>query len=159
MSQLAAGAVANATASRGRNTDRMGRDWAVVLAEVPLFSNLSRRHLKHVTSLGRARRYAPGTSIVRAGDAGSTFFVLIDGTVRVIPASGRARRLRAGDFFGEMALFDEAPRSATIVAEDEVLTMTISRTAFSKLLKHEPSLSYELLRTLAARLRSAEKSV
>jgi CRP/FNR family transcriptional regulator, cyclic AMP receptor protein len=159
MSQLAAGAVANATASRGRNTDQMGRDWAVVLAEVPLFSNLSRRHLKHVTSLGRARRYAAGTSIVRAGDAGSTFYVLIDGTVRVIPASGRARRLRAGDFFGEMALFDEAPRSATIVAEDEVLTMTISRTAFSKLLKHEPSLSYELLRTLAARLRSAEKSV
>jgi CRP-like cAMP-binding protein len=137
----------------------MGRDWAVVLADVPLFKNVSRRHLKHIASLGRARRYAPGTSILRAGDSATAFFVLIDGTVRVIPPSGRARRLRAGEFFGEMALFDEAPRSATIVAEDEVLTMTISRTAFSKLLKHEPSLSYELLRTLAARLRAAEKSV
>jgi CRP/FNR family transcriptional regulator len=79
--------------------------------------------------------------------------------VRVVPASGRARRLRAGDFFGEMALFDEAPRSATVVAEDEVLTMAISRSAFSKLLKHEPSLSRELLRAMAARLRAAEKSV
>jgi CRP/FNR family cyclic AMP-dependent transcriptional regulator len=159
MSQLAAGAVANATASGGRNTDRMGRDWAVVLADVPLFRNVSRRHLRHIASLGRTRRYAPGTSILRAGDAATAFFVLIDGTVRVIPASGRARRLRAGEFFGEMALFDEAPRSATIVAEDEVLTVTISRRAFSKLLKQEPSLSYELLRTLAQRLRVAEKSV
>jgi CRP/FNR family transcriptional regulator len=96
---------------------------------------------------------------VSAGGAGSTFFVLIDGTVRVIPTSGRARRLRAGDFFGEMALFDDSPRSATVVAEDEVLTMAISHRAFSKLLKQEPSLSRELLRTLAARLRAAEKSV
>lgn len=159
MSQLAAGAVANATASRGGNTDRMGRDWAVVLADVPLFANVSRRHLKHIASLGRARRYAPGTSILRAGDAATAFFVLIDGTVRVVPASGRARRLRAGDFFGEMALFDDAPRSATVVAEDEVLTMTISHKAFSKLLKQEPSLSRELLRALAARLRAAEKSL
>jgi CRP/FNR family transcriptional regulator len=159
MSQLAAGAVASATASGRRGTDRMGRDWAVVLAEVPLFGNVSRRHLRHIASLGRARRYSAGTSIVRAGDPGSTFYVLIDGTVRVVPASGRARRLRAGDFFGEMALFDEAPRSATVVAEDEVLTMAISRSAFSKLLKHEPSLSRELLRAMAARLRAAEKSV
>jgi CRP/FNR family transcriptional regulator, cyclic AMP receptor protein len=159
MSQLAAGAVATATGARGRNTDRMGRDWAVVLAEVPLFSNLSRRHLRHVASLARARRYGSGTSIVRAGDPGSTFYVLIDGTVRVVPASGRARRLRAGDFFGEMALFDESPRSATVVAEGEVLTMAISHRAFSKLLKQEPALTKELLRALAARLRAAEKSV
>lgn len=159
MSQLAAGAVASATASHGRNSDRMGRDWAVVLADVPLFADVSRRHLRHIASLARARRYAPGTSILRAGDSATAFFVLIDGTVRVVPASGRAKRLRAGDFFGEMALFDESPRSATVVAEDEVLTMTISHRAFSKLLKQEPSLSRALLRTLAARLRAAEKSV
>jgi CRP/FNR family transcriptional regulator, cyclic AMP receptor protein len=84
--------------------------------------------------------------------------VLIDGAVRVIPPTGRPRRLRAGDFFGEMALLDESPRSASVVADGEVLTMTISRSAFSKLLKHEPSLCHELLRTLAARLRAAEKS-
>lgn len=158
MSPLAAGATAATAVSGARNTDRMGRDWAVVLAELPLFSNLSRRHLRHIASLARARRYAPGTSIIRAGDPGSTFYVLIDGTVRVVPASGRARRLRAGEFFGEMALFDDSPRSATVVAEGEVLTMAISHRAFSKLLKHEPALSKELLRALAARLRAAEKS-
>jgi CRP-like cAMP-binding protein len=137
----------------------MDRDWTALLAEVPLFRNLSRRHLKHVASVARLRRYAPGASIVRAGDPGSSFYVVIDGVVRVVPPTGRPRRLGAGDVFGEMALLDESPRSASVVADGEVLTMTISRSAFSKLLKHDPSLAHELLRTLAARLRAAEKSV
>jgi CRP/FNR family transcriptional regulator, cyclic AMP receptor protein len=159
MSQLAAGAAARAALSSRRDSDRMGTDWAVVLEEVPIFRNLSRRHLKHVASLAHKRRYGHGTSIVRAGDSGSAFYVLLDGAVRVIPPTGRPRKLKAGDFFGEMALLDDSPRSANVVADGEVLTMTISRSAFSKLLKHEPALAYELLRTLAGRLRAAEKSV
>ncbi len=137
----------------------MGRDWVAVLEEVPLFRDLSARHIKHVASLARQRRFAPLTSIVRAGDAGSAFYVLLDGAVRVVPPTGRPRRLRAGDFFGEMALLDDSPRSASVVAESEVLTMAITRSAFSKLLKHEPTVARELLRTLAVRLRDAEKSV
>ena len=159
MSGFAAGTTARAALSRGGENARMGKDWTVVLEEVPLFRNLSRRHLKHVASLARKRRYAPGTSIVRAGDAGTAFFVLLDGTVRVVPTTGRPRKLKTGDFFGEMALLDDSPRSASVVADGEVLTMTISRSAFTKLLKHEPAVAYELLRTLAARLRAAEKSV
>lgn len=159
MSGFAARTSARAALSGGGESDRMGKDWTVVLEEVPLFRNLSRRHLKHVASLARKRRYAPGTSIVRAGDAGTAFFVLLDGAARVVPPSGRPKRLKTGDFFGEMALLDDAPRSASVVADGEVLTMTISRSAFSKLLKHEPAVTYELLRTLAGRLRTAEKSV
>src|SRR5579884_344606 len=159
MSQLAAGSAARAALAQPRETEGRATDWTDVLAEVPLFRDLSRRHLKHVASVARMRRYGPGTSIVRAGDPGSGFYVLIDGAVRVVPPSGRPRRLGAGEFFGEMALLDESPRSASVVADGEVLTMTISRSAFSKLLKHEPSLAHELLRTLAARLRAAEKSV
>jgi CRP/FNR family transcriptional regulator len=57
-----------------------------------------------------------------------------------------------------MALFDDSPRSADVVADGEVLVMTISRNSFAKLLRSEPALSQELLRTLAARLRAAERS-
>jgi CRP-like cAMP-binding protein len=157
MSQLAAGAAARAAVGKpGRN--RMGRDWIPVLAEVPLFTNLSRRHLKRVSSLARTRRFHSGSSIVRSGDPGSTFYVLLDGTARVVTPKGRPRRLKAGDFFGEMALFDDSPRSADVLAEDEVLTMTINCSAFRKLVRSEPALAVELLRTLAARLRAAEKS-
>lgn len=158
MSQIAAGPAARAAISLPRETRRSGEEWIPALAEVPLFRGLSRRHLKRVASLARLRRYGPGTSIVRAGDAGTAFFVLIDGTARVVPPKGRARRLGAGGFFGEMALLDDAPRSADVVAEGEVLVMTISRSAFGKLLKSESALAPELLRTLAARLRAAEKT-
>ncbi len=159
MSQLGAGAAARAAISLSGDGGHSADDWVPTLADVPLFRNLSRRHLKRVASLARMRRYGPGTSIVRAGDAGSAFFVLLDGTARVVTSKGRARRLGSGDFFGEMALLDDSPRSADVVADGEVLTMTISRSAFGKLLRSEPALSHELLRTLAARLRAAEKTV
>jgi CRP-like cAMP-binding protein len=159
MSQLGAGIAARAALSRPRASGQTPGDWVPVLAEVPLFQGVSRRHLKRVASLARLRRYGPGTSIVRAGDSGTAFFVLIDGAARVVPPKGRARRLGAGDFFGEMALLDDSPRSADVVADGEVLVMTISRSPFGKLLKSEPALAHELLRTLAARLRAAEKTV
>lgn len=158
MSQLAAGAAARAAVPAHRDQRGVGRDWIPVLAEVPLFTGLSRRHLKRVASLGRMRRFPPGTSIVRKGDSGSSFFVLLDGEARVVVPKGRARRLRSGDFFGEMALLDESPRSADVVADGEVLVLTISRSSFGKLLRSEPALAQELLRTLAARLRAAERS-
>jgi CRP/FNR family transcriptional regulator, cyclic AMP receptor protein len=158
MSQLAADAAARAAMSVGRDPKGMGRDWIPVLADVPLFASLSRRQLKRVASLARTRRFASGTPIVRKGDPGSAFFVLLDGEARVIASRGRVRRLRAGDFFGEMALLDDSPRSAHVVADGEVLAMTISRSAFCKLLRSEPAIAVELLRTLASRLRAAERS-
>jgi len=137
----------------------MGSDWVPVLAEVPLFASLSRRHLKRVAKLARTRRFASGTPIVRRGEAGAAFFVLLDGAARVLLPKGRPVRLRSGDFFGEMALLDDSPRSADVIADGEVLVMTISRSAFGKLLRSEPAIANELLRTLAARLRAAEKTV
>jgi CRP/FNR family cyclic AMP-dependent transcriptional regulator len=158
MSQLAAGPAARAALSARRETDRMGQDWVPALAQAPLFQGLSRRHLRRIASLGKTRRFAPGSSIVRAGGAGSSFYVLLDGAARVVPATGRPRPLQAGDSFGEMALLDDSPRSADVVAVDEVLTMTISRSAFGKLLRTEPAIANALLRTLAARLRAVEHS-
>jgi len=159
MSQVAAGAAASAAISLGGETRGMGTDWVPILAEVPLFRNLSRRHVKRVASLARTRRFPAGAPIVRAGDAGSAFYVLLDGAARVDTPKGRPTRLRAGDFFGEMALLDDSPRSADVIADGDVLTMTISRSAFGKLLRKEPALAHELLRALAARLRAAEKTV
>lgn len=159
MSEIAAGAAARAAISLPHEIRGIGTDWVPVLAEVPLFRNLSRRHIKRVASLARMRRFASGAPIVRAGEPGSALFVLLDGAARVVTPKGRSKRLRAGDFFGEMALLDDSPRSADVVADGDVLTMTISRSAFGKLLRSEPAVAHELLRTLAARLRAAESSV
>jgi CRP-like cAMP-binding protein len=136
----------------------MGRDWLPVLAEVSLFKELSRRHLRRIAALARTKRYSAGTRIVRAGDPGNAFYVIVDGSARVLPPTGRSKPLRAGDWFGEMALLDGAPRSADVSATDDVLVLWIGTAGFRKLLRSEPQLSEALLRTLAARLRDAERS-
>ena len=158
MSQLAAASAASAAIGVPHDSGRVGHDWLATLEEVPLFEGLSKRHLRRIAKLARVRRFASGSAMVRAGEAGTAFFVLLDGTARVVPPSGRARRLGAGEFFGEMALLDGAPRSAGVVAEGEVLTLTIGRSSFRKLLRKEPALAEALLRTLAARLRAVERS-
>jgi CPA1 family monovalent cation:H+ antiporter len=94
--------------------------------------------------------------MVRVGDAGRTFYVLLDGNAKVNRPGRRSVRLGAGAFFGEMALLDDSPRSADVVAAGDVLALTIDRPGFTKLLRSEPGLSQALLRTLAARLRAAE---
>ena len=158
MSQLGARSAAEAILTVP--SDRYStHDWLGTLEEVPLFEGLPKRHLRRVAKLARLRRFAPGSTLVRAGDAGKSFFVLLDGHAKVVRSNGRPRRLGIGDYFGEMALLDSAPRSADVVAEGEVLALTIDRSGFTKLLGAEPTLAQALLRTLAARLRAAETSI
>jgi CRP/FNR family transcriptional regulator, cyclic AMP receptor protein len=135
---------------------RVGDDWLDTLAEVPLFEGLSKRHLRRIAKLARIRRFAPGTVLVRAGDPARSFYVLLDGNARVVRDGRRPLRIGMGSFFGEMALIDDSPRSADVVAEGEVIALTIGRSGFVKLLRAEPALSQALLRTLAARVRAAE---
>jgi CRP/FNR family transcriptional regulator, cyclic AMP receptor protein len=127
-------------------------DWAAVLADVPLFAALSHRHLRRIARLAAPVRHRRHSRIVREGERGDAFYVLIDGEASVI---GRGRRihLRPGDFFGEMALLDGAPRSATIEAETDVLVMRIGRAPFAKMLESEPKIALAILRELAGRLR------
>jgi CRP-like cAMP-binding protein len=135
---------------------RVGDDWLETLAEVPLFEGLSKRHLRRIAKLARIRRFAPGAVLVRAGDPAQSFYVLLDGNARVVRDGRRPLRIGMGSFFGEMALIDDSPRSADVVAEGEVIALTIGRSGFVKLLRAEPALSQALLRTLAARVRAAE---
>ena len=159
MSQLAAGPTARAVLSVPSDPDRVGHDWLGTLGDVPLFAGLSKRHLRRVAKLARIRRFAPGSPMVRAGDAGRSFYVLLDGSAKVVRSGARSRRLGIGDYFGEMALIDDAPRSADVVADEEVLALTIDRAGFTKLLRAEPALAQALLRMLAGRLRAAEASI
>jgi CRP-like cAMP-binding protein len=126
---------------------------------VPLFHGLPKRHLRRIAKLARVRRFTPGSAIVRADDPARSFYVLLEGNARVVRAGRRSRRLGPGDYFGEMALLDDAPRSADVVADSDLLTLTIERPSFLKLLRADPLIAHALLRTLAARLREAESSV
>ena len=84
-----------------RRPDRVGDDWLPVLKTLPLFAGMSARHLRRIPA--RAKRFGPGETIVRAGDPGNAFYVVLDGEVRVDLPGGRFVALGAGDYFGEMA--------------------------------------------------------
>jgi CRP-like cAMP-binding protein len=139
-------------------SDAMGRGWADVLGEIPLFAGLSKRQLNKIAGLAKTRRYARFTPIVRAGDRADNFYVILDGSVLVKPPGKRSVRLKAGDSFGEMALLDGAPRTATVEAQTEVLAMLLGRSAFLKMVEADPKIALTLMRTLAERLRASEHS-
>src|SRR5262245_4509542 len=149
--------VTNASKPRTAHTRRVGHTWrSYDLVEIPLFAGLGRRHLNKVAALARIRRLQKGATIVAAGEPGDALYVVLDGEVSVerrgLPAITRG----AGSFFGEMALLDGGPRSATVVARGSVVCLTISRSGFQKLLRREPAMSAALLRELASRLRATE---
>src|SRR5262249_61900792 len=120
---------------RREDTASDARGWSEVLADVPLFAGLSRRHRNKVAALGRIRRFHDGTPIVRAGEPGDTFFVLLDGEVSVRRRGLPELSLGIGSVFGELALLGGGTRSATVVAEGpDVVCLTITQSRFLKLL-------------------------
>lgn len=149
---------AETTTSEVRDSAGMDRDWIPVLQSVPLFTELSPRQLRRVASVARVRRFPAGAAVVRMGDHGNAFYVILEGSAFVVRPTGRPLKLCAGDFFGEMALLEDAPRSADVIAADDMQAMTIGRSAFAKLLRSETQLTHAILRTLAGRLRAAQGS-
>jgi CRP-like cAMP-binding protein len=133
----------------------MGREAVGMLAEVPLLATLSRRHLGRIAKVATTKRYGPGSALVRAGGPANAFYVILDGRVRVETPHG-AIELQGGDFFGEMALIDGEPRSATVTAVGEVYALAVPRAKFLKLLAAEPKIALAIMATLTRRLRDVQ---
>ncbi len=134
-----------------------------LLRDVPLFSALSRPQLSRIAELAQEVTYGPGRMIVRDGSPGLAFYVITGGRAKVIKgkiasASGEAV-LGPGDFFGELALLDGGPRSASVVADGPITTIRIERAPFRNLLKDEPDIALKLLEGMAGRMRAMMRSL
>jgi CRP/FNR family transcriptional regulator, cyclic AMP receptor protein len=136
--------------------DTDARTWSNVLAEVPLFANLSGRHLNKVARAGRIRRIESGTTIVRAGESGDSLYVILDGEVSIRRRGLRSLSVGTGSFFGELALLDGGPRTATVVAGEPVVVFTLTQSRFLKLLNDESAIAVAVLKELARRLRAVQ---
>ena len=132
-------------------------DWAPVLAQLPLFARVSKRHLRRVAALAEIREFESGDTIVEKGDAPDGFYLILGGRAKVV-ARAQPRPLKTGDYFGEMALLDGEPRSATVVAVGNLQTMRLPRRPFMRLLQPEPSIAIAILAELGSRVRRLEKS-
>ncbi len=132
-------------------------DWAVrALSGVPLFTGMSRRHLRRVVKLVQVREYGKGVRVVRLGSRGDAFHIVLDGKALVEAPNGDELVLTPGDCFGELALFDGAPRAATVIAGEGLMTGQIGRADFRRLLREEPTVAVALLPGLVGVVRSLE---
>ena len=128
-----------------------------LLGRVPLFESLSRANLARIADLAEEVAYNAGRVIVKRGDPGKAFYVIVEGTAkvvkgRIVTAKAEAE-LGAGQFFGELALLDGLPRVATVVAATPLRTIRLERSAFRRLLKEEPDLSLKILESMSRRMR------
>jgi CRP-like cAMP-binding protein len=137
----------------------MARGGPDALSDVPLFAGLSRRHLRHVAGLTEEERFDEGFKLAEEGQPGETFYVVLEGEAKVIRGGRKIARLLPGDFFGEIALIDGGPRTASVVAETPIATLSITRKRFRKMLEEDPQIVVKMLEELAKRLRNNQRSL
>src|SRR5262245_61009776 len=104
------------------------------LSRVPLFASCTPEQLDRLAELGDAIAVPDGHAVVSEGDVGESFFVLTSGSVHIERGGREVARLVAGDYFGELALFDPAPRNATVRAVGPIALVAMSREAFVRAL-------------------------
>jgi CRP/FNR family transcriptional regulator, cyclic AMP receptor protein len=119
---------------------------------VPLFSELGKRELNEVASIADEIDLREGKELTVEGQPGREFFVIIEGDAVVRRGDREINRLGAGDFFGEIALVDDRPRTATVVAESPLRALVVTDRAFRTLLDRSPEIESKVMSARAARL-------
>ena len=112
-----------------------------LIKRVPLFADCSRGELEQIAQLADEIDLAEGKELTRLGESGREFFVLLEGEADVTKDGQSINTLRAGDFFGEIALVEDTPRTATVTATTPVRVLVITDRAFKRLLDEQPSFS------------------
>jgi CRP/FNR family cyclic AMP-dependent transcriptional regulator len=138
---------------------RSQTDLVNVLKTIPLFASCSQTELRRIAAIVKEVEFDAGQTICREGDTGVGLHVVLEGETGVQIGGRTRRKLGAGAFFGEIALLDGGPRSATVVAETPVRTLSIPSWSFKTMLKAQPNLSLKMLEETCRRLRTANLSI
>jgi CRP-like cAMP-binding protein len=135
-----------------------------LLRTVPLFSELSDADITSLGRLASRRRYPKDTVVFFENEEGDFFFMIVEGRIKVTILGDDGREiilsmLGPGDFFGEMALLDNEPRSATAIAVEESELLSLHRTDFQGTIGDNPAISAALIKVLSTRLRRANHQI
>jgi len=126
------------------------------LQRVPLFAELDESELVQVARLFKERRFPEGETVVREGSGGAAFFLIESGEAAVSVGGESRPALRQGDYFGEIALIDEGPRSATITATSDLVCFGLTFWDFRPLVQGSGPIGWKLLQALVTKLRAEE---
>ena len=137
-------------------------DKILFLRRSSLFAEMSLEQIRILTSHLEEQHFLPGEVIMYEGEFSQELYILVSGRVRIVkdykgPHEQTLVLLTQGDFFGEMAIFENAPRSATIVAEEETELLMLSGEKFKQTIYQKPEMAFEIFRELSARLRRREE--
>ncbi|MFP5343805.1 MAG: cyclic nucleotide-binding domain-containing protein [Candidatus Limnocylindria bacterium] len=124
------------------------------LRATPLFQGMTDRSIEAVERLARPLSFAAGEALVRQGDPGDTFLIVVAGSATVTVDGATVRTLGPGDFLGEISLLDGGPRTATVVADGPVEALAIDRDGFTSLMDSSPVLRLDVVTALTQRLRA-----
>ena len=123
-----------------------------LIKRAPLFWNCSKRELEQIAQLADEIDLRDGKEMTREGDRGREFFVLLEGEADVVKDGRTINHLSGGDFFGEIALVADTPRTATVKASSPVRALVITDRSFRRLMQDQPEIQGKVLAALAARL-------
>ena len=126
-----------------------------LIKRVPLFADCSRGELEQIAQLADEVDLDEGKELTRLGESGREFFVLLEGEADVSQDGQSINTLRAGDFFGEIALVEDTPRTATVIATTPVRVLVITDRAFRQLLENQHEIQRKVLVALAERVKPA----
>ncbi len=138
------------------------------LSQVYLFRELTPSEIDTLLSISQEKRAQKDDVIFKEGATGDAFYFIVSGSIRIstmVPGVGEEALtiLREGEYFGEMALIDDAPRSASAIANENTILLLIEKDNFRKLLAQETGIAYKLLwvftKTLSARLRKTDEQL
>jgi CRP-like cAMP-binding protein len=135
-----------------------------LLKQIPIFADLADEEIEMLGQVAKAVNYLADEIILSEDDPGDTLHVIIEGRVKVVLWGEDGREvvlsiLRQGEFFGEMSLLDEEPRSANVIALEDTKTMSIHRRDFINQVHKHPTLLLKIVKELSRRLRDANKKI
>jgi CRP/FNR family cyclic AMP-dependent transcriptional regulator len=120
-----------------------------MLANVDLFSELDKRELRTVAEAMKESRFDAGSDVVTQGKGGVGFFVIADGTATVFVDGEQVRTLGPGDYFGEIALIADSPRTATVTADTDLICWGLASWTFRPLVEDNGTIAWKLLQAMA----------
>jgi CRP-like cAMP-binding protein len=132
-------------------------DKEALLRAVPLFAELDARSLQAIALLAREREATAGEVLMREGEPGDEFVVVVDGTVRIERAGHTVRSMMAGGFVGEVALVDHAPRTATVTCVTDCRLLVLGRFEFDRLLATFPEVRTKVIAAMNRRAPGASR--
>jgi CRP/FNR family transcriptional regulator, cyclic AMP receptor protein len=131
---------------------RFGKDVKTkLISGVPLFAQCSKAELQEIAAIADEIDIAEGKELTREGSPGREFFVIIEGTASVAQDGDQINELGPGDFFGEVALVKDTPRTATVTATSPVRALVVTRQNFKRLIEQQPDIERTVLRALVDR--------